>query len=210
MKTTRFLNLFCAAFLGITGQIYALESNLNVISQAEVNAWQAYYQKDLSSLNSNINKIFELQFGLSVAQAQEVTGYYAKAAVLFAALPHSTTNSDYQKLVLPSLVKAYATLNSFFHLKDYEDAAKYDLQWWIDRRSPATNNPTIVGQSMAKMYAAMYSNVNESDLERAAYLRAVAAQYRDLSQEKWGGITTQDWAVVEHMLRRSYLILLGK
>lgn len=181
--------------------------NIEALSIAETMAWKAYYEKDLKMLFSNVEKIFEIQFALSPLQAKEVTIPYAKAAAVFGNLPIDTPRTDYQRLVLPLLVDAYAVLNSYSPMKDYERAAKFDLEWWVDRRDPETDPPVIVGSSMAKMYAAMELDANIKLLEKAAYLRAAAGQYRDLTQEAWGGMTSQDWAIVQQILLNGYKVL---
>jgi len=57
---------------------------------------------------------------------------------------------------------------------------------------------------MAKMYAALDLKADPKLLERGSYLRAAAAQYRDLTQTQWGGATAQDWAIVEKLLLHAY------
>lgn len=189
--------------LGAKGSFMSPE----LLANMETQAWQAYYKKDNPALLSDVRNIFELQFGLTQEQANAVASDYAKAASIFASLPETTANADYEKNVLPLLTKAYNTLHTYFPLRDYQAAAKYDLKWWIARRQPASADPTTVGDSMAKMYSAIYGDKNIRDLQRAAYLRAVAGQYRDLSHDKLGGPTQEDWSIVNMTLTQAYLIL---
>lgn len=194
-------------FIGHEGYGKEMTPNIEALSVAETKAWKAYYEKNFEMLFSSLEKIFEIQFALSPLQAREVAIHYAKAAAVFGNLSSDTPRTDYQRLVLPLLVSAYALLNSYFPMKDYERAAKFDLEWWVDRRDPETNLPVIVGSSMAKMYAAMDLDANIKLLEKAAYLRAAAGQYRDLAQHTWGGMTSQDWAIVQQILLSGYQVL---
>ncbi len=203
MKISILLTVLLSFF---SQQVYCT-SKADLLAQAEVTTWKAYYARDFTLLSTHLQKIFEIQFDLSSDQAQEVTNLYVEAAAYFAFFPHDTTRAEYQQKVLPILTEAYAVLNSFSPIQDFEKAAYYDLEWWIDRRDPSRNTPAIVGCSMAHMYAALNADINPNDLQRAGYLRAVAAQYRDLSQSKWGGITPEDWTIIEQILNHSYQIL---
>jgi hypothetical protein len=180
--------------------------NIEDLAAVETKGWKAYYEKDFKLMVSSIEKIFEIQFGLSHEQAVEVTQLYAKFAALFGELPVNTPRADYQKL-LPLLVGAYAVLNRYVPLKDYEQVAQFELEWMVDRRDSKTSPPIFVGSSMAKMFAALGLNDDIKILEKAAYLRAAAGQYRDLTQHKWGGMTSHDWDIIEQMLLNCYQTL---
>lgn len=208
-KLNEFFELCCyfCEFAVYRHKGYSMAPNIEALSAAEAMAWKAYYEKDLKMLFSSVEKIFEIQFALSPLQAREVTAHYAKAAAEFGNLPTDTPRADYQRLVLPILVNAYAVLNSYSPMKDYERIAQFDLEWWVDRRDPKTNSPAIVGSSMAKMYAAMDLDANIMLLEKAAYLRAAAGQYRDLTHQVWGGMTSQDWTIVQQILLNGYKVL---
>ncbi|QLH41956.1 MAG: hypothetical protein HWD59_03995 [Coxiellaceae bacterium] len=178
-----------------------------LLATTETRAWQAYYQKDAPSLIANLRKMFQLQYGLTEEQANVVTADYAKAAAIFGNLPHHSSQLIYDEKVLPLLIKAYSSLNQYYPMPDYKAAAKYDLAWWVERRDPKTANPIIVGESMAKMYRAIYGNANQQYLQRAGYLRALAGQYRDLTKDAWQGTQSQDWNTVQNMLVYAYQAL---
>jgi hypothetical protein len=202
------LGFFTALIISLN--VFASKENFmspELLANMEAHAWQAYYKKDNEALFADVRNLFELQYGLTQAQANIVAMDYAKAAAVFSSLPDTTSAADYDKNVLPLLLKAYGTLHTYFPIHDYQAAAKYDLKWWIDRRQPLTADPTSVGDSMAKMYSAIYGDKNIRDLQRAAYLRAVAGQYRDLSHDKLGGPTQEDWSIVTMTLIQAYQIL---
>lgn len=181
--------------------------NPKLLAQTETQAWQAYYKKNNNALIENIRKMFELQYGIEADQANAITLDYAKAAAIFGNLPIDSPQSVYAEKVLPLLIQSYKTLNQHHPLNNYQEAAKYDLDWWIKRRNPKTSDPSIVGNSMAKMYVAVYGNSNSMSIERAAYLRALAGQYRDLSHSEWDGVNQQDWIVIHDNLLQAYKIL---
>lgn len=181
--------------------------NPNKIAQAETLAWQAYYKKDTKNLFANTTKIFELQYGLTQQQANEIAKDYVKAAAILASLPEDTAAAIYQEKITPILEAAYENLNALYPLYNYKEAAKYDLAWWIARRNPKTENPRIVGNLMAQMYQAIFGKGHIQSFERATYFRAMAGQYRDLSHDKWGGITKDDWHIIQTNLQHTYQII---
>lgn len=67
--------------------------------------------------------------------------------------------------------------------------------------------PAILGHSMAQMYGAMDIDADINRLEKASYLRAAVAQYRDLVQHDWVGMSAKDWNIVEQILLNSYQVL---
>ena len=57
---------------------------------------------------------------------------------------------------------------------------------------------------MAGAYALLYGGKAEN-YTKAAYLRATAARYRDLCQDKFkNGINDADWKIISNLLTASY------
>jgi hypothetical protein len=141
---------------------------------------------------------------LTPEEAQLVAVDYAQAAEAFAVMPQNTSVKMYNEKILPFLVEAYGTLNKFFPLQNLKESAKYDLVWWVKRRDSKTSNPMLVGEAMAKMYVGIFGKKGMKYFERAAYLRSVAGQYRDLAHDNWQGVTDNDWEYIETLLVKSY------
>lgn len=178
------------------------------VASSETKMWEAYYNKNQEQMFISLRAYFQQFFSISDTKNLDViTGQFAKAYSIFGAMPQDAMDADYNKTVLPLLIEAYQTLKSAVKASwQPDEAAKLDLDWMISRRRPATLSPEIVAAKMANFYACLYGK-NSPNLIRAAYLRAVAARYRDECQDNWGGIKQEDWQVIEHVLEQSYFQL---
>lgn len=127
----------------------------------------------------------------------------------FSSLAQNTSDNIYDSEVLPLIAKVYMNLKEKTGLKfDPLQVAKADLAWWVARRHDEMGDPELVAKKIASYYIALYDAKDKQELiNRAAYLKAVAAHYRDLCQDQWGEINDEDWNIIELLLRESYINL---
>jgi hypothetical protein len=185
-----------------------VKMNYKQVASSETKLWEAYYNKNQQQMISSLRTYLQELFSISKTEKLDViTNQFVKAYATFGAIPQDAKDADYNAAVLPLLTEAYQTLKSAVNASwAADEAAKLDLDWMISRRRVATLNPEIVAAKMANFYACLFGK-NSPNLIRAAYLRAVAARYRDECQDSWGGIKQGDWQVIEHVLEQSYLQL---
>lgn len=179
------------------------------IASSETKMWEAYYNKNQEQLYISLRAYLQQLFSISDTNDLDmITKQYVKAYAVFGSIPQDAVDADYDKTVLPLLTEAYQTLKSSIKASwEPADAAKLDMDWMISRRRPATLNPEIVAVKMANLYTCLFGKKSPNFI-RAAYLRAVAARYRDECQDSWGGIKQGDWQVIERVLAQSYSQLL--
>lgn len=176
------------------------------LAKAEIDAWKAYYKKDKIALIKSITHLISQQYPLKDPQAwAEIIPPLGLAMYRFGNMPIGATQFDYEEEVLPSLTEAYKALGS--HLRanwNPKEIALTDLEWWIMRRKPTTHSPEKVGKKIAQLYQKIFGNKGGHHFDRAGYLRAAAARYRDICQLHWGPITENDWLAMQNILLHSY------
>jgi hypothetical protein len=161
--------------------------------------WQAYYTNDHIALRQELNNLLCRQFGISVSEANGISGSLASAAMKF-----ESAESNYKLTVLPDLELAYSMLNNKLGIGfDPKEAAGAELDWWVARRTPGRDSVEEVGRLIAHLYAVLFGETSESQqaFERAGLLRAQAAHIRDE-----GGVLC-NWSEVEQHLHESYQAL---
>ena len=167
------------------------------VAASETRMWQAYYEGRGADLGVEMLVLMRTQFGASLKTAYEIVEPMALGAMTFG----GNHGGDYRREVLPYLEDAYARLGKACGRNwDAYDLAKAELAWWVARRTPGQDSPAQVGELIAVLYGKLYGSRNP-DIDRAAYLRAKAAQVRDQ-----GGVNA-DWQRVENLLLESYTIL---
>jgi hypothetical protein len=90
---------------------------------------------------------------------------------------------------------------------DVEAAARHELDWWIVRREMGLAAGEAAGESISRLYAAMY-DLPIAEVAEAGRLRGLAAEVRDrgASNDPDGPAGRGDayWPVVARLLRESY------
>lgn len=175
----------------------------------EMKVWQDYYDKKAAGELLGLTNIFKNQFDITDPLAAEEVAYrFGLALVAFREMPKNSSIEQYNRDVLPLLVKAYSRLHAFTGGSwDPKAAAQADLSWWVARRDPATSSPLAVAEKMEHLYTILFGKRDKGHFIRAAYLRALAAYYRDLCKYRWGGIQSNDWKAIDGLLQSSYLEL---
>lgn len=187
-----------------------IELNYKEIADAEVKAWQAYYQVNSDLLLERTGVLLSEQYHMQNKDAiHQVAKEFFTAYHKFATIPQNSAEEAYQKEVLPLVVKAYQSLKGIINAPwDAVDAANADLSWWIARRQDKLKDPELVGKRIELFYSILYgAEDKEGFLSRAGYLRALAARYRDLCHDQWGGVNDEDWKIIHSLLKESYLNL---
>lgn len=184
--------------------------NPQQVAKEEVAAWKDYYNNDITGLVEHLSHLIIIEFRINQLTAwKTVIPELIAAATLFKSLPETTSQDIYDAQVLPHLITAYEAIRDGLHGQwDARQAAEDELAWWIYRRQQKNTNPEIVAKRMAHLYRLIYGNHDRNYFDRAAYLRAVAARYRDLSQKEWNHVEDEDWIIIEHILEESYKELL--
>lgn len=205
-----FLKLVIVAFTLVIGQ-GAMASSMKVnyieIADAEVKTWQAYYLKDAKLLQERTAVLLKAQYNIQDPRAlHQLADSFFAAYFKFAAMPQDSTEQAYQQEILPLVVSAYQQLKEATNATwNAADAARADLSWWVVRRQGNLSNPEFVGKRIANFYRVIYgANDPQGLFNRAGYLRAVAANYRDLCQDHWGGVSESDWQIIRSLLEASY------
>lgn len=205
----KFLLIFFIASSTLFGEEQTYFDPLQVAKE-ETAAWKDYYNSDITGMVQHISQLVIVQFRLNNLTAwTSVIPKLIEAAREFKNLPHTTTSEEYDQKVLPYLVEAYDAIRvSMNGHWDAHQAAKDELTWWIYRRSKNMSNPEIVGNKIADLYKLIYGSHDDHHFQKSGYLRAVAARFRDMSQDRWHRVEESDWIIIEHILSESYKELL--
>jgi len=198
--------LLLSAFLYPLRATQMLSINPEEMAQAEINSWKAYYSKDKIELIKSVSKMVSLQYQIDDPKKwSAIFLRFGLAIYRFSNLKFDTTQEGYEQAVLPDLINAYKELKTTVNADwNPEEVARYDLEWWIQRRKHDTNDPETVGETMAKLYKQIYGSNDNYHFSRAGFLRASAARYRDLCKMRWKIVSEQDWQTMQHILTQSY------
>jgi hypothetical protein len=180
-----------------------------LIASAETQMWRGYYERDQGKVRRSLEIYFREMFNLENSiTIQEIATAFAIAYMKFGNTPIDSPQQEYDKAVLPALSDAYQALKNAINASwEPVAVAKADIDWMVSRRHIETLEPEIVAKKMATLFHLLYGNKDNNHIIRAAYLRAVAARYRDQCQIMWGGADQHDWDVVEGMLEKTYFLI---
>ena len=109
--------------------------------------------------------------GISWPRALYAAGLLTRAAVGFA-----RSTGDYDRFA-PDVARGYRALGLPGSV-DLDTVAHEELRWWVVRREIGLAAGTAAGESIARLYAALY-NVPLESVSEAGRLRGVAAEVRD-------------------------------
>jgi len=80
--------------------------------------------------------------------------------------------------------------------------AQLELEWWILHRQRAQHQPGDLGQALAEAAAEFYQ-IPAQNLMEYGRLRTEAMNLRDTKAVS-GGVSEEDWARIEELLRGSW------
>ncbi len=172
----------------------------NEVARLETAMWRSYYDKERLKLFNELAELMRMQYHMPLVRSNAVAYQAAQAAFVF---KEGHNRSDYER-ALPYLVKFYTAIREVSDAPfDVDRAAKLELEWWIVHRERAHHPPGDLDRALAELPAEIYHMPMEPLMEHAR-LRAEAMTIRDNKADARGGVTEQDWAKIDELLRASW------
>ena len=166
----------------------------------ELRMWKAYYRRQPARLFGYLVRGLHEQAGASWPRALAASIALTRAAVGF-----SRASGDYERFA-PDVARGYRLLEIPAGI-DLDTVAREELRWWVVRRELGLGAGEAAGETIARLYAALYA-VPVERVAEAGRLRGMAAEVRDrgASADPAGptGRGEAYWPEVAHLLRRSY------
>jgi hypothetical protein len=166
----------------------------------ELRMWKAYYRRQPARLFGTLIMGLREQAHVGRPRAFIAAVFFTKAAVGFA-----RATGDYERFA-PDVARGYRWL-SLPDDVDLAAVAREELRWWVVRREIGLAAGSAAGETIARLYAALYRVPVESVAE-AGRLRGMAAEVRDrgASTDRDGptGRGAAYWPEVARLLRLSY------
>lgn len=166
----------------------------------ELRMWKAYYRRQPARLFGLLILALREQASISWPRAVYAAALLTKAAVGFA-----RSTGDYDRFA-PAVARGYRALGLPASV-DLDTVAREELRWWVVRREIGLAAGTTAGESIARLYAALYAVPLET-VSEAGRLRGVAAEVRDrgatADPDGPKGEGRAYWPEVAGLLRDSY------
>jgi hypothetical protein len=166
----------------------------------EFRMWKAYYRRQPARLFGLLVEALREQADISWPRAIYAAGLLTRAAVGF-----SRSTGDYERFA-PDVARGYRALGLPATV-DIETVAREELRWWVVRREIGLAAGTAAGESIARLYAALYDVPLEA-VSEAGRLRGQAAEVRDrgatADPDGPTGEGTGYWPEVARLLGASY------
>ena len=169
------------------------------VARLETAMWRSYYEKQQVRLFNQMTELLRTQYHMTPVKSNLVAYHAANAAFIFKA---GKQRSDYEQ-ALPELITFYNYLHNTSDIDfDVYKVAKLELEWWIIHRERGRHSPGDLDRALAELQAAIY-NVPVDRVMEHGRLRAAAMTIRDTKQDQ-GGVTEEDWAKINELLRQSW------
>jgi hypothetical protein len=169
------------------------------VARLETAMWRSYYEKQQVRLFNQMTELLRTQYHMTPVKSNVVAYHAANAAFVF---KEGKQRSDYER-ALPELITFYNYLHNMSDIDfDVYKVSKLELEWWIIHRERGKHPPGDLERALAELQAAIYNVPAERLLEHGR-LRAAAMTIRDTKQEQ-GGVTEEDWAKINELLRQSW------
>jgi hypothetical protein len=166
----------------------------------ELRMWKAYYRRQAARLFGTLVLGLREQAHVGWPRALIAAIYLTKAAVGFA-----RSTGDYERFA-PDVARGYRWLGLPGDV-DMEAVAREELRWWVVRREIGLAAGSAAGETIARLYAALY-NVPVETVAEAGRLRGMAAEVRDrgatADPDGPKGLGAAYWPEVARLLRESY------
>ncbi len=153
------------------GPTWGTEFDPDRLALLEFRMWKAYYRRQPARLYGLLVQALREQADVSWPRAIYAAGLLTKAAVGF-----SRSTGDYERFA-PDVARGYRALG-LPESVDIDTVAREELRWWVVRREIGLAAGAAAGESIARLYAALYSVPLES-VSEAGRLRGLAAEVRD-------------------------------
>ena len=169
------------------------------VARLETAMWRSYYEKQRVRLFNQMTELLRSQYHMTPVKSNLVAYYAANAAFVF---KEGKKRSDYEK-ALPDLIKFYSAVRKMSDIPfDVDRAAQLELEWWIIHRQRVQHAPGDLDRALAALQAELYRVPVDRVMEHGR-LRAEAMTIRDAKAEQ-GGVTEEDWAKINELLRESW------
>ncbi len=201
MKLTH-RHIFCGFLLCLMSLCQA-GTKASKLATLETQSWQAQQQQQTKRLSKLVEKQFEILYQLPKADLVRVTKPYLSAKTEFASDQHE------QATVLPKLISSYRELKQINQQAwDATRVAKAEFELWQSQSNSATKTAELATRQQ-QLYQLLYPTHSLPQLKKAAYLKTVAADYRDQLQAMAEPTSKQDWQHISLLLRLAYQALLA-
>jgi hypothetical protein len=166
----------------------------------ELRMWKAYYRRQPARLFGTLVLGLREQAHVGWPRALVAAVFLTKAAVAFA-----RATGDYERFA-PDVARGYRWL-ALPDDVDLDAVAREELRWWVVRREIGLAAGAAAGETIARLYAALY-RVPVETVAEAGRLRGMAAEVRDRgATDDPNGPTGRGagyWPEVARLLRESY------
>jgi hypothetical protein len=175
------------------------EFDADEVARLETAMWRSYYEEHRVRLFNQLSELLRTQYNMPLLRSNRVAYYAANAAFVF---QRGKQRADYEK-ALPDLLKFYSAIRDMSDIPfDVNRAAKLELEWWIIHRERAKHAPVDLERALAELQAEIYG-VPVQRLMEHGRLRAEAMTIRD-TKAAASGVTEEDWANIDQLLRASW------
>ena len=172
----------------------------NRLALLELRMWKAYYRRQPARLFGTLVLALHEQADVSWPRALYAAGLLTRAAVGFA-----RATGDYERFA-PDVARGYQALGLPASV-DIDTVAREELSWWVVRREIGLAAGAAAGESIGRLYAALYDVPLEA-VSEAGRLRGLAAEVRDrgATDDPDGprGAGQEYWPEVARLLGASY------
>jgi hypothetical protein len=172
----------------------------NRLAVLELRMWKAYYRRQPARLFGVLVMALHEQADVSWPRA-----LYAAALLTRAAVGFARASGDYERFA-PDVARGYQALGLPASV-DVDAVAREELRWWVVRREIGLAAGAAAGESISRLYAALYDVPLES-VSEAGRLRGLAAEVRDrgATDDPDGpkGVGDGYWPEVARLLGASY------
>jgi hypothetical protein len=169
------------------------------VARLDTAMWRSYYARERLRLFGELAELMRTQYRMPFLRSNLVAYRAARAAFVF---KDGRERTDYER-ALPYLVDFFGAIREVSDTPfDVDRTARLELEWWIVHRERARHAPGDLQRALADAAGEIYRVPPERALEHAR-LRAEAMTIRD-TQAEAGGVTEQDWAQIEELLRGSW------
>ncbi len=172
----------------------------NRLALLELRMWKAYYRRQPARLFGVLVMALHEHADVSWPRA-----LYAAALLTRAAVGFARASGDYERFA-PDVARGYQALGLPASV-DVEAVAREELRWWVVRREIGLAAGAAAGESISRLYAALY-DVPLKSVSEAGRLRGLAAEVRDrgATDDPDGpkGVGDGYWPEVARLLGASY------
>ena len=172
------------------------------VARLETGMWRSYYGHQKLRLFGELGELLRSQYHVPFWRSNLGAFHAARAAVVFQA---GHNRAEYER-ALPDIEAFYKIIRRGSATPfPVEDAARFELEWWIVHRERARQAPGELERSLANLQACLYG-LPAARFEEHGRARAAGMEIRD-SRSEHGALSEADWAQIGQLLDRSWTTL---